>query len=149
MWYGIHEPRKLIVFLNKLVNLTQKLTPALRAIRQKEFYANPRFHASIAWALLDQKSTGTSEIPSSQSETLKQTDGNQAATLVKLADSSLTPQDGLKFHSISQFPPTLVPSLIDKYGPTLTRANVASFEVTEIKVKIGKWLGGWELRGIE
>lgn len=153
MWSGIpHDSRRLIVFWNKLINLTEKLTPALRAIRQKEFYADPRFHASIAWALLDQTSTARPEIPSSscnQGEALKQTEDNQAATFVELAGFSLIPPEGPKFHSIQQFPPTLVPSLIDKYGPTLTRANVATFEVTEIKVKIGKWLGGWKLRGTE
>lgn len=125
------------------------MTPSLRAIRQKEFYVDPRFHASIAWALLHQ-STVISGISSSSDCTeggsLKRTDEDQVVTS---ADSSLIPQDSSTFPSIPQFPSTLVPSLIEKYGPTLTRANVASFEVTEIKVKIGKWLGGWELRGAE
>ncbi|KAJ7644305.1 hypothetical protein FB45DRAFT_1021081 [Roridomyces roridus] len=33
--------------------LADMLTPTLHAIRQQEFYSTPRFHASIAWALLD------------------------------------------------------------------------------------------------
>jgi len=33
--------------------MADALTPSLRAIRQQEFYADPRFHASIGWALLD------------------------------------------------------------------------------------------------
>jgi hypothetical protein len=37
--------------LSQLAALAQALTPALHAIRQKEFYADPRFHSSIAWAL--------------------------------------------------------------------------------------------------
>lgn len=39
------------------------LAPALSAIRQQQFYAKPRFHASIAWMLVtsptDDKLSGT------------------------------------------------------------------------------------------
>ena len=35
--------------------LSQALAPALRAIRQSEFYPEPRFHVSIGWALLERK----------------------------------------------------------------------------------------------
>jgi len=33
--------------------LTDALTPALRAIKQNEFYPKPKFHVSIGWALLE------------------------------------------------------------------------------------------------
>ena len=33
--------------------LTDALTPALRAIKQSEFYPEPKFHVSIGWALLE------------------------------------------------------------------------------------------------
>lgn len=34
--------------------LTNALTPALQAIKQSEFYPEPKFHVSIGWALLEQ-----------------------------------------------------------------------------------------------
>lgn len=40
---------------SQLGALSQALTPALRAIRQGEFYPEPRFHVSIGWALLERK----------------------------------------------------------------------------------------------
>lgn len=42
----------------QLHTIADRLTPILRAIRQREFYDNPRFHSSLAWALLDQTPTG-------------------------------------------------------------------------------------------
>jgi len=36
----------------QLAALTGALTPALRAIKQSEFYPEPKFHVSIGWALL-------------------------------------------------------------------------------------------------
>lgn len=37
---------------SQLGALTDALTPALRAIKQNEFYPEPKFHVSIGWALL-------------------------------------------------------------------------------------------------
>jgi len=36
----------------QLEALTHALTPALQAIKQSEFYPEPKFHVSIGWALL-------------------------------------------------------------------------------------------------
>jgi len=44
----------------QLATLTDALTPALRAIKQNEFYPKPKFHVSIGWALLDKKGTAKS-----------------------------------------------------------------------------------------
>ncbi|KAF8654607.1 hypothetical protein AX16_003519 [Volvariella volvacea WC 439] len=41
--------------------LVEALTPALRAIRQQEYYDKPRFHASIGWALLDRPAADESQ----------------------------------------------------------------------------------------
>lgn len=35
--------------------LSDALTPTLRAIKQSEFYPEPKFHVSIGWALLGRK----------------------------------------------------------------------------------------------
>ncbi|KAK0193387.1 U6 snRNA phosphodiesterase Usb1 [Armillaria mellea] len=37
----------------QLSQLSNTLAPTLQAFRQKDYYAEPRFHASIAWALRD------------------------------------------------------------------------------------------------
>ena len=42
-----------LTFLSQLGALTDALTPALRAIKQSEFYPEPKFHVSIGWALLE------------------------------------------------------------------------------------------------
>lgn len=38
----------------KFTAMAAALAPILKTLRQKTFYADPRFHASFAWALLDQ-----------------------------------------------------------------------------------------------
>ena len=45
-------PCSLSIYL-QLRALSDALTPALRAIRQNEFYPEPKFHVSIGWALLE------------------------------------------------------------------------------------------------
>jgi len=90
----------------ELAALTEALTPALRAVRQKEFYDDPRFHASVAWALR----------------------------------RSLCPPcpttDGC-------FPASLLPRLKAEFMERLTQ--VGTFEVGEVRVKIGKEVWGWGL----
>ncbi|PBK67775.1 hypothetical protein ARMSODRAFT_988898 [Armillaria solidipes] len=39
---------------HQLSQLSNALAPTLQAFRQKDYYAEPRFHASIAWALRDE-----------------------------------------------------------------------------------------------
>jgi hypothetical protein len=52
----------------QLRQLSESLIPTLRAIRQQEFYPEPRFHASIAWALLDRPASSSSADSSSSPE---------------------------------------------------------------------------------
>ncbi|KAK0470251.1 U6 snRNA phosphodiesterase Usb1 [Desarmillaria tabescens] len=39
---------------HQLSQLSTALAPTLQGLRQKGYYAEPRFHASVAWALLDE-----------------------------------------------------------------------------------------------
>jgi len=50
---------------SQLGALTDALTPALRAIKQSEFYPKPKFHVSIGWALLkrDGADNSTEDFP--------------------------------------------------------------------------------------
>ncbi|KAG7444759.1 uncharacterized protein BT62DRAFT_981523 [Guyanagaster necrorhizus] len=45
---------------HQLSQLSTALAPTLQSFRQKDYYAEPRFHASIAWALLDETSPSES-----------------------------------------------------------------------------------------
>ena len=155
--------------------LSDALTPTLHSFRQKEFYIDPRFHASIAWALLDTKPinlpSGSKSIPGSMSvlQTAQEVQGPRTSK----SGSSLVPNDASltststypfipspipdvpsiptypqkEFLAIPHFPPTLIPTLVDKHTAQLTRVNIGAFEVDEVRVKIGKWVGGWALQG--
>ncbi|KAI0350341.1 hypothetical protein OH77DRAFT_1431075 [Trametes cingulata] len=97
--------------------LSDDLVPLLRSIRQKEFYAEPRFHASIAWALLN---------------------GSRQPTLADSLEAS--------FPTIPSFPPSLVPQLQAEFARELVKPGVGSFEAEEIRVRIGKEISRWTLQ---
>lgn len=115
----------------------EALTPALRKIRQKEFYSDPRFHASIAWALLDSG-------PAVDLHSAASSAGTMAALSSDPLPPTLAPQE---FTRIPHLPPALVPSLTTKYSAQLGRPHVGAFDVGEVKVRIGKWEGGWCMQG--
>jgi hypothetical protein len=181
MKFGVHF---VIVLSYQLRAFSEALTPTLHSFRQKEFYTDPRFHASIAWALLDAKSDAASSGVKSMPESLSvlQTEHRLQGSITSAPSSSVpprtqndaeiidasdstptyppasTPQEPSDpptvskhplrdFPTIPHLPPTLIPTLNAKYTAELTRANVGVFEVGEVKVKIGKWVGGWALQG--
>ena len=86
----------------------------LESIHQKAYYDNPRFHSSIAWALL------------SLPESLKASsadDGN--------ADAQP------EFPRIDKIPDELLHLVNGKYRSLLASSAVGAFEVRELCVKIG------------
>ena len=88
-------------------------------MRQKEYYTEPRFHASVAWALLDRqprKSFEENEI-------------------------DLDAQ----FPTIPSFPPSLVQDLTSNFGVTLSKLGI--FQVTQVSIRIGKDVFSFLLRG--
>ena len=107
--------------------LSDTLTPTLQAIRQKEFYPDPRFHASIAWALLDPSPHTPTPIRSPSPPNRPE------------------PPSPAHFPTIPHFPPTLIPTLTAQYGPALASAKVGMFEVDALHVKIGKDVCSWRL----
>ncbi|RPD65182.1 hypothetical protein L226DRAFT_543431 [Lentinus tigrinus ALCF2SS1-7] len=113
--------------------LSDSLTPALRSIRQKEFYEQPRFHISIAWALLD-GSRDSAPAPTSE-------------PLPSPAEASTPPlvSSGDIFRTIPSFPPSLVPQLQTEFGRELVSPMVGTFEAEEVCVRIGKDVGKWKL----
>lgn len=107
--------------------MSTALTPALKAIRQKEFYQDPRFHASIAWALLERSTQPAPEVP-----------GTDTPPSV----------DSATFETIPHLPKNLVISLIERYGAKLAHPKTGTFDVEAITVKIGKDAHSWPLVGL-
>ncbi|KAM5543749.1 hypothetical protein V8D89_002366 [Ganoderma adspersum] len=132
-------------------SLVQELAPTLRAIRQKEFYDDPRFHVSIAWALLDgpevprpslTQNDKPSESPqpsvlSHDTPTGSQSPGNTATPTSSTSE----------FPTIPCFPPSLVPQLQAEFCGELVRRGMGTFEAEEVHVRIGKEVSRWKLPG--
>lgn len=76
----------------------------------------------MAWALLAREDLGSASVPIASSP---------AAT---------------EFVTISELAPDLIADLNRKYSSGLQRA-IASFDVGNLRVKIGKEVAGWDLRG--
>ena len=90
--------------------LSRALTPALESLHQDAFYSEPRFHTSIAWALLR----------------------SQAADPEKTHDATLDSE----FPAIPAFPDSLIPTLFKEFKDSILTASI--FDVTDLSVKIGK-----------
>ncbi|KAF4581532.1 poly(U)-specific 3'-to-5' RNA exonuclease [Pleurotus pulmonarius] len=110
---------------NELKGLSEGLTPILTPLRQKAYYAEARFHASFAWALL-------------QSMQQVKPPGNGVDTEFPSAD----------FHAIPEFPTDLVPELNKAYKSRLSSTSISTFTVENIHVKIGREESTWRLRQI-
>ncbi|KAL5482667.1 USB1 [Sanghuangporus weigelae] len=105
----------------ELEMLSKPVEPILKSLRQKGFYSEPRFHASIAWALL--------------------------ATGVRLQDeaSTHTIPAGTLPRVISSLPPQLLSDMESHFGRTLSGSKTGVFDVDSICVKIGKEISSWPL----
>ncbi|KIJ60288.1 hypothetical protein HYDPIDRAFT_117368 [Hydnomerulius pinastri MD-312] len=127
------------------------LTPTLRSLRQKEFYTDPKFHASIAWALLEQKVTPSDlsqlQPPVSTAGALDE-DALPSATS-PANDETPPPSSTERFPRIPHFPPDLVPSLNQTYEDKLSQAKTGGFVVDRISVKIGRDVFTWPLKGTQ
>lgn len=105
---------------HELKLLSDGLAPFISTLRQKEYYADPRFHASIAWALM-----------------------SSAAESSKLADDS----SSSTYQSILQIPASLTTTLNKRYAPTLSSKSCSAFDVQDVCLKIGKDVFSWRVQG--
>ncbi|KAH7913427.1 U6 snRNA phosphodiesterase Usb1 [Hygrophoropsis aurantiaca] len=136
----------------ELKKMVDKLDPILRSIRQKEFYNQPRFHASFAWALLEdvssknilQNSNTVEPLTSSVSpmEMESSTNAHSLPTPPSAPEISLD-----EFNRIPRFPDDLIPSLNENFGENLTSPRIGSFDVASITMKIGKDIYTFPLEG--
>ncbi|KAI6101971.1 hypothetical protein EV401DRAFT_2214841 [Pisolithus croceorrhizus] len=148
---------------------------SLLPLTKKEFYADPKFHASIAWALLDSPATATSPPPTSAAsvttrprdssvplQALQSLRDSQECPSPEIATSACgspsstsTPTDSMStldldhFPRIPHLPPTLISTLNASYAPRLSAARTGGFLVDKIAVRIGKEIVMWCLSGIE
>ncbi|KAF8630831.1 hypothetical protein AX17_005190 [Amanita inopinata Kibby_2008] len=128
---------------HELKSLALALAPVLRLLHQKEYYEHPRFHASIAWALLDQGSRGQTGASSTCSAT------RQSVTCERDENAPhSTPDVQTDFPTIPHLPKELIPKLNEQYSATLSSTKVALFDVEEITVKIGKDIFSWRMMGL-
>jgi len=129
---------------HELRSLAGALAPALWAIRQQEYYVKPRFHASIAWALLllpqDIPQSLESNLDSICIHSAQSEDSTQSSTAT-LGDSAEA------FPTISHLPPELITLLIERYSARLSSPSIGVFDVERVVVKIGKETTSWRLLG--
>lgn len=111
---------------SELRKLVDHLTPTLRGLYQKEYYSEPRFHASIAWALLKTKSRA-----------------NPAQSPPSLSDTDVTTKDDTEFPTLSSISPEILTNLNNILSKQLSRIT---FEVDTVKVRIGKQTTTFPLR---
>jgi len=118
--------------------LSDALTPALHSFRQKEYYEQPRFHASFAWVLLDHPA---------------QNSHSQAPEPLESAPLPSTPPSGGPasenmdtLPTIPRLPEHVVPALNTQLGSQL-KGSAGMFDAGEICIRIGKDVFSWKLSG--
>jgi len=131
--------------------MTEALVPILRSIRQKGFYTQPRFHASIAWALLSPAVQGSqTEGPSSTKATDAMTLHLETPVSPESLDAGTPSQAGnhpQSFSRIERLPPHVISELKSEFGAALLDRAVGTFHVDTICVRIGKDVSRWKLGG--
>lgn len=126
----------------QLRSMSDALSPTLRSMRQQEYYPDPKFHASIAWALLHQ----TGPRPLISSAEFSKAAGLSSSTLV----AQLSDSDGniaacsSDFPTIPGFPEEMITTLNAKYGAKLSSPAVSSFVIDSTTLKIGKETFSWK-----
>lgn len=115
--------------------MSESLIPILRRIRQKEFYTDPRFHASIGWALILQN-------PTSTAQAVAVAEGSPLASKVR-NEANDTPDAQLP--TVSSLPRELVTTLQKEFGTALLTRSIGRFSVESLCVKIGKDTTRWSL----
>ncbi|KAG8904202.1 poly(U)-specific 3'-to-5' RNA exonuclease [Tulasnella sp. 403] len=99
----------------KLKEIVDALTPHIRSLRQQPYYEAPRFHISIAWALLKP-----------QNHVVQESDGG--------TDNAIS--NASEFPSIFEFPSELLQEMEMEFGRNIRSAG--RFAVDVVEVKIGK-----------
>lgn len=123
--------------------LSESLEPTLALLHQKGFYSEPRFHASIAWALLAPKSGGSR----GELESSVQGPEPKAASTCAFASTTGAPliETPAEHTAITSFPASMLPEVDSHFACTLSKSKVGVFEAEDVCVKIGKEVFSWGL----
>ncbi|KAI0768973.1 hypothetical protein BD413DRAFT_558748 [Trametes elegans] len=124
--------------------MAESLTPTLRSIRQKEFYQDPRFHASIAWALLEPQAASVQQRGSTPASVSDQTEEVAGEPSDHPTAGTAPAEAKASFPTIPRFPPSLVPELRTAFVKELVR--VGTFDAEELHVRIGREGSRWQLQ---
>ncbi|KAF9267398.1 hypothetical protein L218DRAFT_984928, partial [Marasmius fiardii PR-910] len=132
----------------ELKSLAQSLTPTMKTFRQKVYYDEPQFHASIAWALLSIPESGEAIAVRTPQEARVDSSTSAFDEQVDLDDASLiTESTHEDFQRIPHLPESLIAALNDEYGTALSSNRVSAFNVRTLSVKIGKDVFSWQFEG--
>ncbi|KDR82627.1 hypothetical protein GALMADRAFT_238043 [Galerina marginata CBS 339.88] len=131
---------------HELRSLANSLAPAIEAVRQQAYYVKPRFHASIAWALPNNRPGTSGPLPVASDGTY----GPCATEGIRVPPSNPnSPITGTDvFPTIACFPPEVITTLNERYGSELSSPKVGAFTVESITLKIGKDMISWNLTGM-
>ncbi|KAF8073648.1 hypothetical protein FPV67DRAFT_1410341 [Lyophyllum atratum] len=132
---------------HELQAISAALTPTLQAIRQKEFYSDPRFHASIAWALLDRPSSPCHDLTPAIAD-VNSALAEASPIVLHAVNESPGPETESKFSTIPHLPKDLIPTLNGHHGARLSSTKTGIYDVDAISVKIGKEIHTWHFSGL-
>lgn len=116
------------------------------SLRQRAYYASPRFHASIAWAVLDRCLYPVGSDPMV---------GEAASSSASLSDCAqiaprypAKPEIPEKRVTIQRLPEGLIAQINRHYRDQLSSPLIGSFNVENVVVRIGKETYSWPFNGI-
>ncbi|KAG8928621.1 poly(U)-specific 3'-to-5' RNA exonuclease [Tulasnella sp. 419] len=127
---------------HELKKLAEALSPQLRLFYQQSYYDAPRFHSSIAWALLRPSNPASSNIFNGNSSKMEEVIDSESPprSLEEESQSSNT-----SFPSVTDIPRELITKLQESHGKDLQR--LGRFKIRNICVRIGKDVKEWRLAG--
>ncbi|KAF5360650.1 hypothetical protein D9756_004841 [Leucocoprinus leucothites] len=132
---------------HELQKLCSELAPLLRNLRQPAYYSTPRFHASIAWVLLDRvrkpsEAEGKPTTAASLSPPISPSDANPENT------TQAELQTPAEFAMVPGIPKELIHKLNIAFGNRLPSPSIGCFDAENIYLKIGKDIVSWPFIGV-
>ncbi|KAJ3739408.1 hypothetical protein DFH05DRAFT_1407242 [Lentinula detonsa] len=133
---------------HELKSLSDGLLPFIANLRQKEYYAEPHFHASIAWALLRATPTCSKVVNERPDSRVSLTVANLLSPVRNGSPSSTQVLPSTNdFEQILQLPASLTATLNEQYASRLSSKSWSAYDIRDLCVKIGKDVFSWRLQG--
>ncbi|OJA21492.1 hypothetical protein AZE42_03281 [Rhizopogon vesiculosus] len=138
---------------HELRNMLSALSPTLQSLHQRDFYSQPRFHVSIAWALLDPDTSVNGNVDAQGQpgtyEGATPAEGTSDNNFFGSGDNGESSKEPRieRFRSIPRFPSELIPTLHQRFGARVSSEHTGGFNADTVAVKIGKDIFSWPLRG--